>query len=52
MTETNRVLVIGWSGAHNAVTANLTNTSFTMIKKSGHWELFSSDRPESSSKSE
>lgn len=52
MTKTNRVLVIGWSGAHNAVTANLTNTSFTMIKQSGHWELFTNDRPETSAKSE
>ncbi len=50
--STNRVLVIGWSGAYNAVTANLTNTSFTMIKKSGHWELFSNESADSLEKSE
>lgn len=43
LAERNRILVVGWSGAFRGVSSSLTNMSFTMIAKSGHWELFSNE---------
>lgn len=45
MSRTNRVLVIGWHGSYESVTALLTNASFSLISRSGHWELFASGPP-------
>lgn len=52
LCKTNRALIVGWAGAYNGVTAQLTNTSFSMIKVSGHWELFSNDPQLSPAKTE
>jgi 4-amino-4-deoxy-L-arabinose transferase-like glycosyltransferase len=52
LARTNRVLMVGWQGTYNGVTERLTNTSFTKIAESGHWELIVSDPSDIPVKSE
>lgn len=42
MSRTNRVLIVGWHNSYRSVTELLTDASFSLIAKSGHWELFQS----------
>ncbi|MDA7915828.1 glycosyltransferase family 39 protein [Verrucomicrobia bacterium] len=40
-----RVLGVGWAGATDVASATATNVTIYSVLKSGHWELFSNQKP-------